>query len=505
MLNIALISLYGVENNGIRSISSVLQKEGFNTHLIFFKRWVNNDIRFPTEEEVQILISLLKNIKVEIVGISFTSPFLKIVSALTLRIKDTLQTKVVWGGIHATVNPEGCLEYCDIVCRGEGEYTMLDLARAYAKKYSLEGIKNICYKKENKVICEEMRLLIQDLDSLPCQDYGGKNKFFIDEGRLQNIDPLAYALELRTFASRGCPFNCSYCYNSIFRKIYINQKYYRIKSVESVISEIEYVLGKFKMIRKIKFDDDTFTFPEDWIYEFCKQYKNRVGLPFEILFNAELLNEKVLKDLKAVGLRRIQVGIQTGSKRESEEIYNRSLPIEKIIQFAYASKSLRLDVVYDVILDNPLASFEDKESLIDFLLILPRPFNLFIYSLTIFPGTELCELLLKKGLIKLKDIEGKASKSFYQFRLNFSYPRSKEELFVVCIVSLTSKSFIPKSFIALLKKSYFLKTHPLPLKWFAQFCNLIKLAHILIKMLMQKDLNIWKFQEYGLPKRYLIQ
>jgi len=505
MLNIALISLYGVENNGIRSISSVLEKEGFNTYLIFFKRWANNDIRYPTEEEEKTLISLLEELNIDVVGFSFTSPFLKIAQGLTRRIEDVASAKVVWGGIHATVMPEECLRHCDIVCRGEGEYTVLELAKALEQRYPLEGIKNICYKKENKVICEEMRPLIQDLDSLPHQDYDEKNKFFIDEGRLQNIDPLVNAPELRVFASRGCPFSCSYCYNSIFRKLYRDERYHRIKSVEVVISEIGYALSRFRRVRKIKFDDDTFIFPRDWINEFCRKYKNRIGLPFEILFNAECLDENVLKDLKAAGLRKIQVGIQTGSKKESEEIYNRSLPIEKIRQFAYLSQSLKLDVVYDVILDNPLASFEDKQSLIGFLLTLPRPFNLFLYSLTIFPGTELCELLLKRGLIKSKDVEGEANKSFYQFRLSFSYPRSREEVFVVCIVSLTSKSFIPKSFITLLWKTHFLRIHPLPLKWFAQFCNLIKLVYILIKMLLQQDLNIWKFKEYGLPKRFLIQ
>lgn len=504
MLNIALISLYGVENNGIRSMSSVLDKEDFNTYLIFFKRWVNNDIRFPTEEEKKTLISLLKKLNINIVGISFTSPFLKIAKDLTWRIKDVLSVNVVWGGIHATVKPKGCLEHCDIVCRGEGEYAMLDLVKALAKKQSLEGIKNICYKRENRIICEEMRPLIQDLDSLPFQDYGGGNKFFIDGG-LGNIDPLINARELRIFASRGCPFNCSYCYNSIFRKLYKNQKYHRIRSVESTLSEIEKALSFLKGMRKIKFDDDTFIFPKDWIYEFCKKYRNRIGLPFEILFNAECLDKEVLKELKAAGLRRIQVGIQTGSKRESEKVYNRNLPMEKIQRFAYMSKSLKLDVVYDVILDNPLANFEDKEALIDFLLTLPRPFNLFLYSLTIFPGTELCEMLLREGLINPQDVEGEANKSFHQFRLSFSYPREKKELFIVCIVSLTSKSFLPKPFISLLLKSHFLKKHPLLLKWFAISCNQIKLLQVSIKMLREGTLNIWKFKEYGLPKRSLIQ
>lgn len=192
-------------------------------------------------------------------------------------------------------------------------------------------------------------------------------------------------------------------------------------------------------------------------------------------------------------------------QRESEEIYNRSLPVEKIRQFAHASKYLKLEVVYDVILDNPLATFTDKEALIDFLLSLPRPFDLFIYSLTIFPGTTLCELFLKKRLIRDEDVEGQANKSFYQFRLSLSYPRAKEELFVACIVSLASKVFVPKSLIYLLAKNRLLKKYPVLLKWFAEFCNSIKLSYILTRMFMQGEMNIWKFKEYGLPRRFLIQ
>lgn len=504
MPNIALISLYGAENNGIRSISSVLTKEGLNVYLIFFKRWLNNDIRLPTENEKKILISLLKELNVGIVGISFTSPFFKITKDIAVRIKRDLPAKVILGGIHATVNPGECLEYCDIVCRGEGEYAMVDLVKACMHEYDFEGIKNICYKEDGRIILNQMRPLIQDLDGLPYQDYGGTNKFFID-GKLYNMDPLSNARELRILASRGCPFNCSYCYNSIFRKLYTEKKYYRIKSVESIISEVEHALGNFKNIRKIKFDDDTFLFPKDWIKEFCRKYKGRIGLPFEILYNAECLDEGVLGDLKDAGLKGIQLGIQIGSKRKSEEIFNRSLPVENIRHFAGMSKNLKIDVVYDVILDNPMAGLEDKKELVDFLLTLPRPFNLFIYSLTIFPGTELCELFLKRGLIRPEEVEGRANKSFYQFRLSFSYPRSREELFFACIISLTSKTFLPKSLISLIMGNDFLRKHPLPLKWFAEFCNMTKLSYVLIKMFIQGDLSIWKFKEYGLPRRFLIQ
>ena len=502
-VNIGLISLYGVENNGVRSISSVLKKNGFNTHLIFFKRWVNNDISYPTDREKEALLRLLKELNIGIVGFSFTSPFLKIARGLTQKIKMNSAAKVVWGGIHATVCPDESLKYCDFVCRGEGEEAMLELAQALEKGDFRGGIGNICCGAGSVSVARELRPLIRDLDSLPALDYGNGNKHFI-EGKLEHIDPLSYAPELRISASRGCPFDCSYCYNSIMRGLYGAQHYHRIRSPEGIISEISHALAKFPGIRKIKFEDDTFIFPDEWVDRFSKLYKQEVGLPFEVMCKAECMNDRLLKPLYGAGLRKIQVGIQTGSSREANA-YNRQLSLEKILTLAARLRELKLGVVYDVILDNPLATAEDKEAIVSFLLRLPRPFDLFLYSLTIFPGTKLYDELLGRGLIRPRDAEGDSEKSFYQFRLSFSYPRSKEELFFACVISLTSKSFIPRALIARILRSSFLKQHPLALKWLAIICNQIKLAGVLLRMLRRKEVNLWKFREYGTPKRFLIQ
>ncbi|MCK5012415.1 MAG: B12-binding domain-containing radical SAM protein [Candidatus Omnitrophica bacterium] len=502
--NIALISFYGVENMGIRFINSILRKNGFNTHLIFFKKWLNNDIQYPSEKEISLLGSLLKELDVSMIGMGFTSPFLKIAQNLTEKIKKTLDAKIVWGGIHATVCLEECLAYCDIVCRGEGEETMLELANALKEGRSLDGIKSICYKKDNSIVIADMRPLIRDLDKLSFPDYSNQGKYFI-EGRLEYKDPLTNARELRVSASRGCPFNCSYCYNSIMRKIYKNEHYHRLRSPQSIVSEISHSLSTLKKIKKIKFDDDTFIFPKEWIDKFCVLYARDVGLPFEILFNVQCLDEENLKKLKDSGLKKVQVGIQTVSCLESGRDYNRKLSLEKIRNFALISKEFNLHVVYDIILDNPQSQFEDKVALVEFLLTLPRPFDLFLYSLTVFPGTELCERLLREDIIKPEDVEGHATKSFHQFRLSLSYPRSKEELFIACVISLTSKSFLPRRLISTVLKNRFLRKHPLLIKWFAIATNQVKLFCILIRMIIDGDMSLWKFQEYGAPKRFLIQ
>ena len=503
-MNVALLSLYGIENTGIRSISSVLKQNGHRVYLIFFKRWLNNDIKLPEFKEKQLLVTLLKDLKIEVVGFSFTSPFYKIAQTLSELIRRQLNLKIIWGGIHATVLPQQCLRHCDVVCRGEGEFAILEYLQALNCRRPLAGIKNLCWAKENKIYIEELRPLISDLDSLPFLDYSPENKFYIDK-KLYQQDPMKFARELRVFASRGCPFNCSYCYNSIFRELYKGQRYYRIKSVSRVILEIEYALQHLKHVKKIKFDDDTFIFPKTWIEDFVNQYRKRIGLPFEILYNTYCADEWSLRKLKKAGLKRIQVGLQTASERESTQVYNRDLDKKKVKEFAHLAKKIKLDVVYDIILDNPLAMYEEKEELVKFLCQLPQPFNLFLYSLTVFPGTKLEKLLLSQGLITREEVEGWANKSFTQFRFSFNYPRAKEETFIAALVTLTSKRFFPKILILFFLRNNFFKRYPTLVKYLAQILTSLKLVYIGIKMFCEGTLNFWKLREYGLPKRFLIQ
>ena len=498
MIKVVLISLYGVENIGIRLISSVLKKEHLQVTTIYLKKWVNNNILPPRKVEVQHLLNFIKNINPSLIGISLGSPYFKIAKDLTRQIKEKLDALIVWGGIHATIVPEECIEIADIVCIGEGEYPMLELVKNISEGKKIDNIQNLWIRQEDKVRKNALRDLIQDLDKLPLPDLEDENKYYIEDNRIFQEDPLYKSAEYRIIASRGCPFSCSYCYNNTLREIYEGKgKYVRQRSVEGVIKELEYVLEKLPNLRKIKFDDDTFVFSGEWIDDFCKHYKEKIQLPFEILLNPALIDETTLWKLKDSGLKWVQIGIQSGSQRELKEVYGRIPMNERILKFAELNKRLKLDVVYDIILDDPLATEEDKQALFKFLLQLPRPFRLFLYSLTLFPKTAITEKFLRLGLITEKDIEGKATKSFRQFRVSFGYPRSKEDTFYMSLFVLISKSFVPKKFIYWLHRRKFLRQYPYPLKIFSYLCNLIRISFMALIMLVRGELSSLKLKEYA--------
>lgn len=112
--------------------------------------------------------------------------------------------KVIVGGIHPTSLPNETLKECndiDVVCRGEGEFTMLELAQG--KK--LERIKGISYRKGKKIIHNKARELIQNLDILPfpARDMLPMNAYYSAGAKKLPSD---YIL-----SSRGCPYSCIFC------------------------------------------------------------------------------------------------------------------------------------------------------------------------------------------------------------------------------------------------------------------------------------------------------
>jgi radical SAM superfamily enzyme YgiQ (UPF0313 family) len=142
-LKVTLISPYqDITANGLRIISSYLKRERHDVDLIFLN--ITNDRLSDyftfNKEAFNDLVYLCKSS--DLIGFSLMSSHFVKVKELTIKIKEKLDIPIIWGGIHPSVKPEECLKYADMVCIGEGEETMLELANKL-KTANINNIKNI--------------------------------------------------------------------------------------------------------------------------------------------------------------------------------------------------------------------------------------------------------------------------------------------------------------------------------------------------------------------------
>jgi radical SAM superfamily enzyme YgiQ (UPF0313 family) len=232
--------------------------------------------------------------------------------------------------------------------------------------------------------------------------------------------------------------------------------------------------------------------------EFLAKYPTRIGMPFECLLIPPMLRPDMLTKLVQAGLVRVQTGIESGSSKESKEIHNRSPGNRAIMKFAEFNKELKLNVVYDVIVDNPHATEEMKLETAEFLLELPRPYDIFFYSLNYFPGTALTKRALAEGTLDPDEVEGRSNKAWYQFRVSMDWPRSDEDKFYLAIYCLASKGFVPRRFIRkLIDEREHWKKNVQPVFLLAWASNYAKMFYVALRYFKNGELTWFKIRQYG--------
>ncbi|MCK5009994.1 MAG: radical SAM protein, partial [Deltaproteobacteria bacterium] len=197
-------------------------------------------------------------------------------------------------------------------------------------------------------------------------------------------------------SSRGCPFSCSYCCNSFLSKLY-GTKSIRKRTPHNVISELRSVVEKFPDIILINIHDDCFlAHSREWHQEFVNDYKKWIDRPFIVRSTPLHLTEEKIRILKEAGLAWVTMGLQTGSERINQKIFYRNVSNDKFLKATALAKKYRVSGYYDVILDNP---FEEEEDVVHTLRVLeniPKPFQLQLFTLTFYKGTDLYRMIKKK-------------------------------------------------------------------------------------------------------------
>ena len=494
----ALVSLYIVENSGVRLVSALLRRQDFAVQEIYFKDWLNNRVAPPTEREVRLLMSELRRCGADMVGLSVrASAFHRLATELTGRIRRELGVPVMWGGMHASSVPEDAARVADLVCVGEAEGTIVEMMQRLRDGREICDLPGMWVHTADGLRRNQNAPLWAELDELPFPDFHSPGKVFIDRGRLQLRDPYACESIYLIMASRGCPFpSCTFCSNSVMDRLYPKQKYYRIRSVDNVMQEVAYAREHFPHLRRFRFDDEEFPVKSAWFDEFCARWPREAGMPFEVHMDPRVVNRERLARLQEVGMDTVFMGIQSTAKI-NRELYCRNVSDEMVLRAAQEINDLGLHAGYQVILDDPVSTSEDKRELFELLLKLPRPYEMILFSLALYPNSELSDDLQRRGLITEDDVEGRAMKVFRQFRVDLSFDRQDEDRFWTSLIVMVSKDFVPKALLRRMAHSAYLAQNPTPLEVMSFGANMVKIGLMGVDLLRRGELTL------GVARRWL--
>ncbi len=352
-------------------------------------------------------VAFMKEFNPDLIGMSLMSIEYYPTLNFTRLLKEKFDIPVVWGGVHAVIKPDDCLEHADYVCCGEGERAIVLLLEHLRDKgrEATPDIPNIWTNQKGEFLKCPSSLPEIELDSLPIQEYLPSYFFVLHEDKIHNYseDPKLFrkhALYGGTchmmITTRGCPFNCGYCANSYLSKVYGRK--IRKRSVENCMQELKEV-KKDPFVLYINFEDDCFfAHSVEWIKEFCEQYKKHINLPFMVRVIPTLLDREKLALLDKAAMSWMIMGVQSGSDHVNNEIYGREIKFESVRKAAEILTEHRVVPYYEMITDNPYETEHDTMETINSMASLKKPYTISLAHLTFFPGTPLTERAINDGI-----------------------------------------------------------------------------------------------------------
>jgi anaerobic magnesium-protoporphyrin IX monomethyl ester cyclase len=322
-----------------------------------------------------------------------------------LKAIDKFNILTVLGGVFPTFAPDKAINNSeiDIICRGEGEKTVVELCKALRDNKPYGEIRGIWVKQKDGSIKKNNIGPVVDINQNPLLDFS-----IFEERRLYRMMSGKIYKMLPVETHRGCPYVCTYCDSPSQNKLYkecTGTNFFRAKKIENVGREIKFFVEKWSPTYLFFWADTFFSYTNEEIDEFCKMY-SEFNIPFYAQARPEVLTEYKIRKLKEVGLHRVGVGIEHGNeeyrRRMLKRYYTNEQAIEKLkiltrhnVQFSLNNIIGLPDetrkLIFDTIELNRMIKGADTASCSIF-----QPFH----------GTPLREYCIQKGYVSPDVISG---------------------------------------------------------------------------------------------------
>lgn len=265
---------------------------------------------------------------------------------------------VIFGGPHAMHVAEDTLKhfpFIDVVARGEGEETIVELLEAISKGKSFRGISGISYRIGSRIRKNRDRDLIPSLDVLPLPAYD-----LVDFEKYQPRRSRERIAQIE--GMRGCPYKCIFCSTSVFWR-----RKTRFKSPDKMVDEIISLKNNLR-INTVYILDDLFTANKQVLNRFCELLKKKkVVFTWTCSSRVDCLTKAMLAKMSSAGCGGVFIGVESGSKRTLEVIGKRGKP-ESIIPLVKELTRLKMWSSVSFMIGFPHETMEDVEATVSLAL-----------------------------------------------------------------------------------------------------------------------------------------
>ncbi|MBI4362306.1 MAG: B12-binding domain-containing radical SAM protein [Euryarchaeota archaeon] len=352
-------------------------------------------------------------------------------------VKEDSEVPMVWGGVHPSLLPEqtAAHPHVDIVVVGEGEQTFHELVRVLEQEKPLGEIRGLCFK-ENSHIRRTPERPFLDMNSLPPVPY-----HLVDVRKYLPLFDGRRTIYMQT--SRGCPFNCTYCYNQVF-----NERKWRSWTPERILEEVQRVgeLGA----ESIYLVDDEFCIDLKRVEAFARgmarESHDIVWQDGGITFDSfKRMSDDYLRTLAKGGCVRLTFGAESGSQRilDMVKITASGKRMQTVDDIVASNRRLsKFDVIafYSFLAGFPTETDEDLQASIRLIFQLirdnPNARTSPIYNFTPYPGTDMYHLAIKHGWIPPTRLDGWADYHLSTSNLPYLSPERRRMLENLYIASI---------------------------------------------------------------------
>jgi radical SAM superfamily enzyme YgiQ (UPF0313 family) len=385
------------KNIGVAYLSGALRAAGHDTNIIHISEWLDYPFDLDRVE------SDVRSYDPDLVAIGTGFPHYPEMCQTAKRLKQALDRPIVFGGIHTTQNVRSVMTdnpWIDFGNVGEGDESLLDLARALETGGDATSIPNIWARKGEAIIPNASRRL-KDITKIPWMDLDHWPQFQkITDNRRGWVN---------VYMNRGCPYRCTYCHNNAVAKVLQDSfktktsgnadlGYLRYRGIEDMIAELKSILEKWDNVKAFSFNDDTFTMDQEYMKAFLGRYKKEIGLPWICNTTVLDVDREMLEVMKDANCDLVRFGVETATDRIKKTVLKRDFSNRKTEEVFRICREIGLRSFAFNIVGNPT---ETQEEMKDTLRLNSKllPDGLKVSLGYPFPGTEYHAIAKKLDLI----------------------------------------------------------------------------------------------------------